>query len=181
VTSFSPPGDVRQGDLVALDFFPSWNVENLSTVIGPAGSQSQLIPAAEKVQRTGDGQFIVAVCAYDCDLENPRSRTGVALAPVMKVPASPRDPTYDAILNSAKRGENNRLDYFQLFPVELEERLGARFEVGVVDFSQLMHMAPAARVVEILAPRVIQRLSDDLREAFRFKLAAFFGRGEPVD
>jgi len=171
---------LRQGDLVGVDYFPSWDLEKASVLTSPSGVVSQLLPTAPRVLQDGGGQFIAAVCSYDCDLENPRSRTGVALAPLMPIPAAPRDERYSAIRGSAFPDEENRLSYFQLFPVELQPGLGARVDVGVVDFSQLMHLAPSERVVRELSTRVLQRMSDEMRDAFQFKLAAHFGRGGQI-
>lgn len=170
-------GELRQGDLVAVDYFPSWDLDKASILTSPSGVVSQLLPTAPKVLQGADGRLLVAVCSYDCDLENPRSRTAVALAPVMAIPARPTDDRYAAMRGSAFPDTQGQLSYFQLFPIEFEPGVGARVDVGVVDFSQLMHFGPAQRVVEDLSSRVIQRLSDDLRDAFQFKLAAHFGRG----
>jgi hypothetical protein len=173
-------GELRQGDLVAVDYFPSWDVDKASVLTSPSGVVSQLLPTAPRVLQGADGRLVVAVCSYDCDLENPRSRTAVALAPVMAIPARPTDDRYAAMRSSALPDAGGDLTYFQLFPIELAPSVGARVDVGVVDFSQLMHLGPAERVVRELSGRVIQRLSDDLRDAFQFKLAAHFGRGSQI-
>lgn len=161
--------DLRQGDVCAVKDLPLWNLAKSSTVSGGDAS-GLLIPSFNRGQMS-NGQPLVAIVSQCCDLENPRSRTGIAVAPVMRVPASPGDRRFEGIVSSATINAEGAYAYVNLFP------LGAvAGQEAVVDFSAMLTIAPHAMASELLREGRILALEDEAREAMRLKLGYMFGR-----
>jgi len=122
---------------------------------------------------------LVVVCSYDCDIENPRSRSGILIAPVM--PLSPRDVRLQEILASGTPQEdedgNLSFSYLNLFPLSLP-RLEGDDTHAMADLSAITSMAPAPLAIDRLLASKKFELTEDTRKAFRTKLAVFVGRPE---
>ena len=163
---------LRQGDLVLLDYFPLWQPKKVSRIIGPDGNEGiVLAPWAGAVVH--QGKSLAAICSHDCDVENPRQRTGLLLAPVVKVPAKTGTDMHEAILRSGKP-DGDEWDFIGLFPLTLLP--GMAYESAVVDFSAMCSMARAHDVVSDLRGCKVAEMDEDEAGLFRLKAAAFIGR-----
>lgn len=163
--------DLRQGDICALPNVPIWNVNRSSTMTGGL-LEGIVLPNWDKIAQIDD-QYLVAVCTQCCDIENPRARTGVAIAPLMKVPARPGDDRHESIMGSWQQDVLGRYEYVNLFPLRPPI---AELPAVVADFSAIITMAP----MEVATDRLLRArrfsLEPDERTAFREKLAFMFGR-----
>lgn len=166
-----PEAPLRQGDVCLLPHVPIWNLPRSGVLSGAFEGMVQM-PTWEKIQRH-EGQCLVTIASQCCDLENPKARTGVLLAPLMKIPAAPRDPRYPAIMASGTPNEQGSYAYVHLFPFEL----GGEVNQDVVaDLSALTTMAPSAVAAESLRESRLFSLDNETRRRFRTKLAFMFGR-----
>jgi len=114
------------------------------------------------------------LCSHDCDLENPRARIGFIVAPVLSWPGLV-DIASDkglALVNSYKPGEEG-YDYINLYPLRLPSEDP---EWRVVDFSAMTSLSPPPKLVPILRKAKRFQMTDEAREYFGNKLAAFFIR-----
>jgi len=118
------------------------------------------------------GSVAVAICSHDCDVENPRSRTGIIVAPLCKVPARPGEDLYARILASGDT--STELNYINLFP--FVHKQGDTTLEAVIDFSAITSIAKAEKALPMLAKSRVLGCDDDTREAIGRKLAMFFGR-----
>lgn len=131
-----------------------------------------VLPNWDRVEKLED-DFLVVVCTQCCDIENPRARTGIAIAPLMRVPARPGDERYDRIMSSSQTDVLGRYEYVNLFPLELA--VEGRTPV-VADFSAITTMAPMSEATERLLEGRRFSMGTDERTAFREKLGFMFGR-----
>lgn len=76
----SPSVELRQGDVCTVPFFPVWTVDS-SAYLPPEGPPLVAVKDAWRILECEAGK-LVSVCSYDCDLENPRDRSGILLAPL---------------------------------------------------------------------------------------------------
>lgn len=170
-----------QGDLVVLASLPLWVIGDVSPVpSGPAAGYT-IVPSWNRGLKLGPAQLLCAVCSHDCDIENVSSRTGLQVAPLMRIPASPANEKsrYDAILSSAER-KDEEYDYIQLFPLELPEGVTPEGvtpdEWAVVDFSAITTIAKAKAAHEMLLSAKIATMTEAEASNFRTKLGASLGR-----
>ena len=166
-----PGADLRQGDVCALTHVPIWNLNSVSTQSGPTG-ESLVLPNWTRTHQIDD-LLLVIICTQCCDLENPRARTGVSIAPLMKIPAGPDEERYERILNSAEPDVLMRYEYLNLFPVQLPVEGEPAL---VADFSAITTMVPVKAAVPLLTDARRFTMDDDERRAFREKLGFMFGR-----
>src|SRR5687768_1292622 len=97
-------GVLRQGDICALDAYPSYDLRKVSRQTGHLGDHV-VLPQLDRVypSENGDG-LLAAVCSQCCDLENPGKRSGVLIAPLRYAPAKATDSArLDEIRGSAVR------------------------------------------------------------------------------
>lgn len=180
-----PWPELRQGDICTLDLFPYWDVNKALTVSGLTGPSHLQIPGMDKVlpAKVPAGQRLVAVCSYDCDLENPRDRRGILLAPIFAL--SPTDPRSEGILGSDRLQTNDVgelvFNYLQLFPVSVDGLTTVPTPHGVIDFSAMTSLGKAAAVTGTLLTRKVAEMTEDQRLRFRSKLATFVGRPEKLE
>lgn len=169
-------GELRQGSLCSIESFPRWHIEHVAHVTTASGSRWVQLPdegGGGHIASSSNGP-VVCVCSHDCELENPRGRAGILLAPVIPVPARPGDERFDLIIASAFQ-ENGVWDFIHYFPLEVAG--GSECEgTWVVDFSAISSAGPARQMVPLLESARMCALSPEGREAFREKLAAFLGR-----
>lgn len=174
--------DLRQGDICMIDIFPAWDhVESPRIMTGKRISGVQLSAWPKISRAASDGtSVLVSVCSYDCDLENPRSRWGVALAPL--IPLSRQRPDYENLLSCGTPivdGENISYTYLNSFPYPENPSFfdgGNQKTAAIADFSAISHMGKAKDVIELLKSRVIYRLDDATRRNFQTKVAMFMAR-----
>lgn len=172
--------DLRQGDICELDLFPHWNLGTASTVSNGLGATHLQLPAMPKVlpSKLHADRYLAVVCSYDCDLENPRERTGLLIAPVLAL--SEKNTRYDLIVRSAQLRTSDDgqqyFDYLQYFPLEVGHVTCVNTRMGVADFSAITSFGKAIDAVDLLKERKLHELDDDQRSAFRAKLATFVGR-----
>ncbi|GAB3603247.1 hypothetical protein [Microbacterium aureliae] len=165
---------LRQGDICFIKGLPLWNLSASSTQADPQGVLTHFVIPPHKALQWDEltGSVAVAICSHDCDVENPRSRTGIIVAPLIKVPASIGSTAYNQIMASGDVSE--RIDYVNLFPLLLAG--GGEERAAVVDLSALVTVAKADVGVELLAANRKYVMEDTARDAFRTKLALFFAR-----
>lgn len=174
--------NLRQGDICELDLFPHWNLGTAFTVSQGAGATHLQVAAMPKVlpAKSNGARRLVVVCSYDCDLENPRDRTGLLIAPIFAL--SERNNRYDAIVQSGQMQTNADgqlyFNYLQYFPLEVAHVTAVETKMGVADFSAITSFGKAVDAVKFLQERKVHELSEETRTAFRAKLATFVGRPE---
>jgi hypothetical protein len=116
------------------------------------------------------------VLSHDCEIENPRTRIGLSLAPILPWPYGDNygsDESLD-LMRSGSLSADSTYDFIQFFPVQVEE--GAESSWKVVDFSGMMSASPARKVVPMLKARKKLEMLEETRRDLKLKLAAFFGR-----
>ena len=120
----------------------------------------------------------VVVCSHDCDIENPKLRTGVILAPLLGYPQHP-EPERQAQLRESRRPDSDsKYHYINLFPLEFDDTSLGLGDRMVVEFSAMLSAGRSKEAIRVLKGKKVLEMTDETREDFRQKLAAFFGRGE---
>lgn len=174
--------ELRQGDICMIDVFPAWDDAQTSRIMTGGKISGMQLSAWEKISRAASDhdKVLVAVCSYDCDLENPRSRWGVALAPLVPLPRQHRD--YDELISSGvpdEHGNQISFSFLNSFPYPASPPFvdaNRETTAAVADFSAISHMGKAKDAVRLLKSRVVYRLDDDSRVHFQTKLAMFMAR-----
>jgi hypothetical protein len=167
---------LMQGDLSVIPALPVWQVG--ATNLTRSGTEELLsmqLPVAKTLRAKGHDGHLVMVCSHSCDLENPRIRSGLLVAPVVKVPASEQREAerWRQIVESHSPDDKNQINYVQFFPVELPKSLGESW--GVVDFSALISMGKAVTAAEMLLQGKVAELDSAFRIKLQTKLALFVG------
>lgn len=170
-----PTEGLRQGDICFIKGIPLWNLGASSTQSDPQGVLSHFVIPPHKALQWDElsGDVAVAICSHDCDVENPRSRTGIIVAPLIKVPASLGSDAYAQIMASGDLSE--QIDYVNLFPVSVDDEVHGSRD-AVVDLSAMVTLTRAQQGVDLLLPKRKWVMEDPSREAFRTKIALFFSR-----
>ena len=162
---------LRQGDICEVSKFPLWTIHS-SEIESGAFADGILIPAWPRVAKRS-GKSLVAICSHDCDVENPRGRTGVLVAPLIPVPASPGDADrFEKIVRSGVMVDSSYA-HINLFPLGLDDILGG---THVIDMSALITLAPSEKALQQLESQKVAEMSDEMRTHFKQKLASFVGR-----
>lgn len=167
-------GPLRQGDICVVSGYPLWDIERSQRQVGSNDvTQSYVMPRHKAMEWDSlSGRIALAICSHDCDVENPRSRTGILVAPLVAVPAKPDSEMYAAIMSSGDTSTS--LNYLNLFPVESVDE--ARTINAVIDFSAMNSYAKAEKVIPKLLEARVLGCDEDTRAAMGKKLALFFGR-----
>lgn len=171
--------DLRQGDVCTVEHFPRWDLAKAMNSTLPDGTAKYIqIPTWDRVAQPVDSaNRLVIVCSYDCDIENPRARSGILIAPVLKL--SSKDPRLAEIMASgtAQQTSDGSLSYshLNLFPLSLPAVEGDGTYV-VADLSAMTSMGPAITAIDRLLGSKQFELTEMTRKAFRTKLAVFVGR-----
>jgi len=165
---------LRQGDLCVIPPIPVWNLkESLETSDRLGTVASRQLPVLRKRTIPHEDGQIVVVCTHCCDIENPRGRQGVHVAPVFTPPVGERDADRLApIRRCGTIGDDGNYGFLTLFP--LEEARSEKYEFGVADFSLMMPIAPPKDAIEMLLDGKLSQMEDELRLQFRTKLAIYF-------
>ncbi|QCB97102.1 hypothetical protein E5206_09315 [Arthrobacter sp. PAMC25564] len=137
------------------------------------------IPTWDRVAQPSDStERLVVVCSYDCDIENPRGRSGILIAPTIAI--TNRDPRLADIMASGTPkddlGGGLAFTHLNLFPFPLTA-LNDSGELNVVaDLSAMTSLGPAPLAIKQLAGSKKFELTENARKDFRTKLAVFLGR-----
>jgi hypothetical protein len=166
-----PTDELRQGDICFEWPYPKWDLNTYmvaSAVVG-SNASSALLALHERA-----AALPVVICSHDCDLENPRTRLGIVVAPVLPWPWTDMGSDRSlALINSSTPGADGSYDYIQLYPIRLP---GDGQDWRVVDFSGMMSIAAPPKAMPILRKAKRFEMTDAARETFGNKLAAFFIR-----
>lgn len=167
--------NLRQGDVCFVKGLPLWNLSSSSTQTDPQGVLTHFVIPPHKALQWDEltGAVAVAICSHDCDVENPRSRTGIIVAPIIKVPASVGSEAHTRIMASGD--VSSGLDYVHLFPVVLDDGKNDK-RSAVIDLSAMVTVAKADAAIGTLAINRKYVMDEASREAFRTKIALFFAR-----
>ena len=164
---------LRQGDVCTVRDFPKWKLD--SPRVDTASPVLLVVEAWGRPIRSADGGALVVVCSYDCDLENPRNRSGVLLAPLVKLPASDGSPEAARIIASATV-EDGKLGYANFFPLPLRSAEAAEEQWAVADFSSMATLASAKEAIAALTSTRSHTMTDETRIWFQTKLSLFLHR-----
>lgn len=162
---------LRQGDVCSVPNFPRWTLD--STRVDVARPPLLIVEAWDRPLESDDGGRLVVVCSYDCDIENPRGRAGLLLAPVMKMPASPGSQQEADILAS-EAVRDGKIGYANLFPLLLPTE--PENQTAVADFSAMATLASAKDANTALTVTRRFTMDSSMRLAFKEKLALFLYR-----
>jgi hypothetical protein len=166
-----PTGELRQGDICYEWQYPKWDLNSYMVATSPAGSNS---PTALLALHERAANIPIVLCSHDCDLENPRTRLGFVVAPVLAWPWQDMgDDRSLALINSYIPGEDGSYEYIQLYPLKFPADPPAW---RVVDFSGMMSVAAPPKALPILRKAKRFEMTEETREHFSNKLAAFFVR-----
>lgn len=167
-------GALRQGDICVMPAFPIWDIDRAQRNVGPQDvTEGYVLPRLKAMEWDSmSGTVAVAVCSHDCDLENPRERTGIIIAPLVKVPSRPGDERYRNIL--ASWDTSSEINYANLYPVEYDDE--NRQIQAVIDFSAMTSYAKAEKAIQKLLQARVLSCDDETRSSIARKLAYFLGR-----
>lgn len=171
----SPSGELRQGDVTSVPFFPQWDFTKSFQIVGEDGIRALQMSAWSSVQKSEDGRDLVVICSHDCDVANPRQRTGILLAPIVKVSASPGDARFDQIMNSQSPSPEGLFTQIQVFPLVLPAG-DIAVQAYAIDFSAMISVGCKDGAIPELLAHKLHEMNDATRKAFKTKLAAFVGR-----
>lgn len=176
----SPTDELRQGDVCGSWVLPKWAFNSLELMTMPGKSPTGVRTG---VHAQGE-QLLVLVCSHDCEVENTRDRMGILVAPLFDPPYEDADPRAEAVRGSNRpkpsgaAGEDEKaeeFDFIHLYPV-LVSQAAREPRWLVADLSAITSMAPASKAVRALRDGKIAEMTDEEREAFQFKMAAFLAR-----
>ncbi|MBV8178792.1 MAG: hypothetical protein JO045_08260 [Mycobacterium sp.] len=162
---------LRQGDVCSVPNFPRWTLN--STRVEAVKPPLLVVEAWDRPLKSDDGSCLVVVCSYDCDIENPRGRAGLLLAPVMKLPASPGSQEEADILAS-DLVRDGKIGYANMFPLLLPTE--PENQMAVADFSAMATLASAKEANSALTATRIFTMDSNMRLAFKVKLSLFLHR-----
>jgi hypothetical protein len=168
---------LRQGDLTTVKAFPRWTNDSAfftpPGAIPGRGSDLLAVLAKTKLMEYRDG-VLACVCSHDCDLENPRDRTAILLAPVGIVPQ--QHYQYEGIRASRAPDADGLYHHLTLYPYEVGLPGNDELVVCAADFSAITALHPAEQVLDALQRNRIWELDEIERREFKFKIAHFFAR-----
>jgi hypothetical protein len=166
--------ELRQGDVCFDWVFPKWQLNEYQ--VASDASSGATNRAIIHVLASG-ASLPIMVLSHDCEIENPRTRIGLSVAPILPWPFGDHgsDESLD-LMRSGSLSADSTYDFIQFFPVQLKEAEGAEPSWKVVDFSGLMSASPARKVIPLLKARKKLEMLEETRKDLKLKLAAFFGR-----
>ncbi len=162
--------ELRQGDICFEWHYPKWQLQDYQVV---TNALDATVGVFLQVHAKG-AKMPLAVCSHDCEIENPRSRLGVLVAPVLPFTDALSDDERMDIVQSS-RPLDNKYAHINLFPVQLPQE-GSAPQWNVIDFSAITHVSRAHKAVPVLLAAKRLEMTDNARTQFKEKLAAFFGR-----
>jgi hypothetical protein len=166
-----PTDDLRQGDICFEWAYPKWDLNTYMVATSPTGGNS---PAALLALHEKAVPVPIVLCSHDCELENPRNRLGIVVAPVLPWPfADKSDDRSLALINSASPGTDGSYEFIQTYPIRLPT---GQPDWRIIDFSGMQSVASPQKVLPILRKAKRFEMVDETRESFSYKLAAFFIR-----
>lgn len=175
---------LRQGDVCEVDFFPLWAVSRDPYVVAGGAYKGIQVGEFSQVARSSvtQGKRLAIVCSYDCDLENPRARKGILIAPLVPVPNSHRDFNEITASSEPRIAEDGHpvFSFVNYYPLDLGEILPGESSFAAAEFSAITTVASPKDASEMLEAGKIFEMTDAQRVSFRTKLAVFVGRAELV-
>ena len=177
---FQQPGrTLRQGDVSSVALVPIWHLSECDYQAKGETTPHSVVIRGWSKPLMHLGRRVVLICSHDCDLEYPRSRTAIAVAPVIPVPASVETERYKGIMASARSRKDEVgdfiFDWINYFPIELPG-LGDH----VADLSALISITPAEDAVALLREHKLWEMTDGTQQLLGRKLSAFFVRDQPA-
>lgn len=177
------PGEsLRQGDVCSVAEFPRWTVKSAPVHL-QSGQQKigVLVESMTQPLTLPSGRRLVVVCSYDCDLENPRARAGILLAPLIRLPAPLGSEKAQSIMAS-NIPVDNEINHVSMFFVPIE--IDSDDVPAIVDFSSMMTLCPVKEAISELQANKYKEMAEAVRIAFQDKLALFttrrgFGDDQP--
>lgn len=164
-----PTKELRQGDVCADRIFPRWNLQDYEVGHNANGKPTRMFI---HVLSNGD-PLPTVVCSHDCDIENPRTRMGILIAPLLPWP-SLSDEDEERLEASRARTADETYDYINWFPLTIPTKDGS--DKRIVDFSAILSTGKASKVTKALLAEKLLEMTDEARAEFKSKLAAFLGR-----
>lgn len=165
----SPSDELRQGDICSDWMIPKWQPHTNQIVSDADGVARRTL--VDLHGKAGESSSL-ALCSHDCDLENPRNRRGIIVAPVVDWPNGDMGSDLSLeIIGSRAPNSAGRYAHINLFPVNLGQ-LGWK----VVEFSALTSMISPKKFTDRLLKSKQFEMTDPTRRDFRLKLAAFLAR-----
>ena len=170
-----PSDELRQGDICFDWVFPKWQLNDY--LVASDASSGVSNRAVIHVLSSG-ASLPIMVLSHDCEIENPRSRIGLSVAPILPWPLGDdygSDESLD-LIRSGSLSAGSTFEFIQFFPVQLKDEEGAEPSWKVVDFSGLMSASPPKKAIPLLKARKRLEMLEETRKNLKLKLAAFFGR-----
>jgi hypothetical protein len=166
-----PTTELRQGDICFEWPFPKWQFNGYLVASAPTGGS----PTTALVGLYEQGRPLpIVICSHDCDLENPRSRSGFVVAPVFPWPFDEMGSDNSlALINSRIPGQDGAYSHINLYPIKLPDD---QPDWRVIDFSAMTSVGSPNKAIPVLRKAKRFEMTDEVREAFSNKLAAFFIR-----
>jgi hypothetical protein len=166
-----PSNELRQGDVCFEWPIPKWLLSGYMVASEPTADRAAT--ALVSVHAKGESLPVV-VCSHDCDLENPRSRTGVVVAPLFHWPNFPMGSDVSlGIISSDLPGDDGAYEHINLYPFKLPLDPP---DWRVIDFSAMTSIGSPQKSIPMLLKAKRYEMTDKARENFCNKLAAFFIR-----
>lgn len=167
----TPTAELRQGDICFAWQYPKWSLNEYLIAAPAAGGRPR--SALLQVLKSGD-RFPVAVCSHDCEIENGRTRVGLLIAPVFPL-TSNYDENQLMDIAASSHPADDEYSYINWFPVQLAAEEN-KLELQVVELSAITYMAEPRKSAAALLAAKRYEMADETRQAFKDKIAAFFGR-----
>ncbi len=165
--------ELRQGDICFEWPIPRWQLNGYMVASEPASVN----PSTAIVALHSKGESLpLVVCSHDCDLENPRSRMGIVVVPLLNWPSSVAPMGSDAsldIVRSVVPDDDGSYMHINLYPIKLPYETA---EWRIVDFSGLTSIGNPLKSLQHLMKAKRFEMTDECRKNFSNKLAAFFIR-----
>ena len=176
--------ELRQGDICEIDAFPLWDlIGTLQTTQSDGRISHLMIPEFKRCAPSNvtPGKKLVAVCSYDCDIENPRGRSGLLIAPLIGVKTSHRDYARLAACGEpiyVPESDTYTYQFVNHFPYSGVRALAGDAAIAELEFSAMTTVGPAAAAAETLLKSKVHEISDEDRLRLQKKLAVFTSRIE---
>lgn len=163
--------ELRQGDVCIVPYLPEWRIDKVGRTLGADDELASVsLPLAKTVVRDGDG-YLVSVCTQCCDIANPNGRSGIAVAPIRKIPLPRHEQERRAEVMRSYQPDGQRWSWVHLFPLQLPDG-----QAVVIDLASVTTLLSHSSAVDLLMDGKRHELTNEFRYHFRRKLAASFGR-----
>ncbi len=118
----------------------------------------------------------IVICSHDCEIEQIRDRAGLLIAPLTPPPKwPPGDERWPILHSCTVPNEAGAYSFIHWFPVELDVGEGEA-TLMVADFSRIVSAGAGSKAKAKLLPSKSAEMTDEARNRFKNKIAAFFSR-----